>query len=178
MSEADNIEDLTGYVPIKDAARRLGISVRRLYGHVEKGRIRAVRFANTLGIPEEALKDFRYGISGRQRKNTPVWRRAAAKSVWLQIFVQLRSAQENMLEKRLDKMRVQSSHTFPGTAARYIVRSDQRPDEVQILLIWRGSLIPTEEAREEALEGLRRELADIVDWSTARYETGQVLMHT
>lgn len=69
-------------------------------------------------------------------------------------------------------------HTFPGTAVRYIVRSDQRPNELQILLVWRGSLIPTEETREEALKALRSELADAVDWQTARYETGQVLMHT
>jgi hypothetical protein len=60
----------------------------------------------------------------------------------------------------------------------YIARSDQRSDELQILLIWRGSLIPTPEEREEALEELRRDLADLVDWKTARYETAQVLMHT
>lgn len=49
---------------------------------------------------------------------------------------------------------------------------------LQIQLIWRGSLIPTPEKREAALAELRRELAEVVDWDTARYETGHVLMHT
>lgn len=178
MDQSENVQDLTGYIPIKEAAEILGISVRRVYGHIEKGRLRAVRFANVLGIPEEELKQFRYGISGRQRKNTPVWHKAAAKSVWLQVFVQLRPGLIHEFEQHLEKIRQNNNLLFPGTAARYIARSDQRPDEVQIQLIWRGSLIPTPEEREKALEELRGELAEVLDWQTARYETGQVLMHT
>ena len=98
--------------------------------------------------------------------------------MWLHIFVRFHLEREKELEKKLEAIRLNGEHTFPGTAARYIARSDQRPDEVQILLIWRGSLIPTPEAREEALNELRRDLADLVVWETARYETAQVLMHT
>ncbi|HEX7735379.1 MAG TPA: hypothetical protein VF458_10965 [Ktedonobacteraceae bacterium] len=96
----------------------------------------------------------------------------------LQIVVQLRPNVIQALEKRLEKIRASGGYIFPGTAARFVSRSDQRPDEIHILLIWRGSMIPTPEAREAALEELRRELADVLDWETARYETEQVLMHT
>ncbi len=178
MDQSENIQDLTGYIPVKEAAEILGISVRRVYGHIEKGHLPAVRFANVLGIPEKALKEFEYGISGRKRKNTPVWHKAAAKSVWLQIFVQMRPGLLKEFEQHLEKIRLSGTHIFPGTAARYVSLSDQRANEVQIQLVWRGSMIPELETREDSLEELRRELADVLDWQTARYETGQVLMHT
>lgn len=180
MSKADDIEDLAGYVPIKEAAKILGISVRRLYEHIEKGRLRVVRFAGVLGVPEEELKRFQRGITGRPRQNTPNWRIAASNDAytWLHIFVDSRQEHADELMQKLGAIRKAGTHTFPGTAARYVTRSDQRPREVQVLLVWRGSLIPSEEARTAELEELRRELADLLDWSTARYETGQVLMHT
>jgi hypothetical protein len=44
----------------------------------------------------------------------------------------------------------------------------------------RGNSYPQMDSQEHltSLEELRRELADVVDWPTARYETGRVLMHT
>lgn len=180
MKNSDHIQELSGYVSVKEAAKALGISTRRLYRHIERERLQAVRVANVLVIQKEELERIRYGISGRPRQNTPNWRIAAANDVhtWLQIFVRLREGREKELAEKLGVIRKSGEHQFPGTAARYIARSDQRSDEVQILLIWRGSLIPSEEAREAALEELRRDLADLVDWETARYETAQVLMHT
>lgn len=180
MENTDHIQELSGYISVKDAAQVLGISTRRLYRHIENERLRAVRIANILVIPKEELERIRYGITGRPRQNTPAWRIAASNDVhtWLQISVLLREGREKELLEKLNAMRKSSAHTFPGTAARYVARSDQRPQEVQILLVWRGSLIPTEEAREAELEELRRDLADVVDWQTAHYETAQVLMHT
>lgn len=180
MDSTDNIQDLAGYTSVKEAAKTLGISVRRLYRHIEHGKLRAVRVANVLVIPSEELQKIQFGISGRPRQNTPAWRISPANDVhtWLHVFISVRKGHDTELTKEIRTIRKSGTHTFPGTAARYISRSDQRPNEVQILLVWRGSMIPTPEAREAALEELRRELADVLDWETARYETGQVLMHT
>ncbi|GHO50895.1 hypothetical protein KSX_90580 [Ktedonospora formicarum] len=38
--------------------------------------------------------------------------------------------------------------------------------------------MPNEEERERELEAFRERLADIVDWSTAHYDSGTVLIHT
>jgi hypothetical protein len=38
--------------------------------------------------------------------------------------------------------------------------------------------MPTEQERELALEEFQHELADVLDWGTATYNHGQVLMHT
>lgn len=180
MENADNNQDLSNYVSVKEAAKILGISVRRVYRHIEHSRLRVLRIANVLVIPKEELEKMRYGITGRPRQNTPTWRIAAANEahVWLQIFVPQLKGHEDELMQKLNVIRKGGTHTFPGTSARYVARSEQRPDEVQILLVWRGSLIPTAQAREAELDALRTELADVLDWASARYETGQVLMHT
>jgi hypothetical protein len=50
--------------------------------------------------------------------------------------------------------------------------------DVEILLIWKASIQPDEEAREEALEAFRADLADVLDWDTAEYDDGTAFMHT
>ena len=38
--------------------------------------------------------------------------------------------------------------------------------------------MPDEKAREQALDDFRQALVTMVDWSSARYEYGEVLIHT
>ncbi len=38
--------------------------------------------------------------------------------------------------------------------------------------------MPEEADREEALERFQRALADVLDWENARYNEGQILLHT
>jgi len=52
------------------------------------------------------------------------------------------------------------------------------PDQIEILLMLRSSNMPTQEEREQALEVFRHELADVIDWDSAQYNNGLVLMHT
>ncbi len=61
---------------------------------------------------------------------------------------------------------------------RYVAASSDSFERVLLLLVWRGTVIPDETRREEALEAFRRSLDDVLDWSTAKYEYMQVLMHT
>lgn len=180
MENEPDIPNLPGYLSIKEVAQAVHLSQRRVRLLIQSGRLPAFRMAGILVVPANEVKTYQQGITGRPRQNTPNWRIAAANDVhtWLQIFVGLREGREKELVEKLGVIRKSGEHLFPGTAARYIARSDQRPNEVQILLIWRGSLIPSPEAREVALAELRHDLADLVDWQTARYETAQVLMHT
>ncbi len=94
------------------------------------------------------------------------------------IVVQIRSDRQAELMKKLEEIRQRDEHQFPGTVARFIVRSETLPGQVEISLIWRSTAMPDEIAREKALEAFRGALADVLDWNTAQYNEGQVLMHT
>ncbi len=38
--------------------------------------------------------------------------------------------------------------------------------------------MPSETAREQALDEFRRELASVLDWNSAQYDHGEVILHT
>jgi excisionase family DNA binding protein len=61
-------------VTIKDAAKLLGVSDKRVYAYIEEGRLPAVRAAHVIMIPLEEVNRFKPKIIGRTRKNTPMWR--------------------------------------------------------------------------------------------------------
>jgi hypothetical protein len=92
--------------------------------------------------------------------------------------VQVRDGQQESLQSKLEKIRRNGLHTFPGTVARYIVGYQEKPDQIEIMLIWKTGAAPEEAEREKALEAFRQELADVLDWSTAEYEHGTAFMHT
>ena len=83
-----------------------------------------------------------------------------------------------MLLQRLEEIRQRGQHNFPGTVARFIVESETIPGQLEISLVWRSTVMPSEEEREQALEAFRQALSDVLDWSTAQYSRGKVLMHT
>ena len=67
---------------------------------------------------------------------------------------------------------------MPGTVARYIARSEEKSEDVQIVLVWRSTVMPPAGEREAALAALQAELAEILDWENAWSEYGRVLLHT
>ncbi|HCI80939.1 MAG TPA: hypothetical protein DHW02_14760 [Ktedonobacter sp.] len=83
-----------------------------------------------------------------------------------------------MLLQKLEEIRRGGKYDFPGTVARYIIGYESSPDEIEILLIWKSSVMPDETERERHLETFRKALVDVLDWETARYEHGVVYMHT
>lgn len=169
-----------GYVSIKEAAKLLGLSPSRVYEYVEDGRLSSVRAAHVILIPLGEVEHFKPSISGRPRKSVPRWRSSPRDNLLLSttILVQLRPHQQELFIKRLEEMKQSDLYLFPGTIARFITKSETTPGQVEISLIWRKTVMPTEEEREQALEGFRRALADVLDWDTAQYNHGQVLMHT
>jgi hypothetical protein len=176
----DEIPDLPGYVSTKEAAKMLGISDRRIRLYIEMRRLPAVRAADVLMIPVENVKNFKRNIVGRPRKNTLAWRISSDDNTqyMTSISVQVQIHQEKQLTLWLEEIRRNGQHIFPGTVARYVVRSKTLPRQIEIVLVWRSTIMPSEIEREQELEAFRQKLADVLDWSTAQYNDGEVLMHT
>jgi excisionase family DNA binding protein len=180
MDESVHAPRIPGYASVKEAAEMLGLSPRTVYDYIEEGRLPSARLADVIAIPIEEIRKFKPEPSGRPRKNTPLWHISSGDNTQFMslITVQLRAGQREVLQQRLEEIRKKKQHLFPGTVMRYIAAGSDSVDRVLLLLVWRGTVIPDETAREEALEEFRRSLDDVVDWRTAQHEYGQVLMHT
>ncbi len=180
MDDFVELPNMPGYVSIKEAAKMMDLSTRRVYDFVVSGRLRGVRAVNAIMIPLEDIQKFQRGASGRERKVTPLWRISSGENTQLMtlILVQMRVGKQEILTQRLEQIRKDKQHLFPGTIARSIVGSQANPGQVIISLIWRGTIIPEEAEREEALEAFRQALDDVLDWGNAEYNHGTAFMHT
>jgi excisionase family DNA binding protein len=170
---------IPGYLSVKEAANLIGVSARCVYNYIESGRLPAVRVGSMTAVEEEAVRNYRRRPVGRLRTRTPVWHVPPANNLQYltTISVRIRQGQSGQLDRKLAEIRLAGKHLLPGTAARYIARSQNSPDDVQIVLIWRSAVMPPAEEREAALATLRADLADILDWETAIHKEGQVMMH-
>ena len=180
MNENVESSNLPGYVSVKEAAKILGLSSRTVYDYVEEGRLPSTRFADVIAIPVEELKQFKREPSGRPRKNTPLWRISSGDNEQFMTFVlvQVRTGKHEALIRRMELMRRKKQHLFQGTVMRYIAESETPAEQLILLLVWRGTVLPDVALREEALAEFRQTLDDVVDWTTAQYNDGKVLMHT
>jgi len=180
MREYLDLPSMPEYVSIKEAAKMLGVSDKRVYAYIEDGRLPAVRAAHVIMIPIEEVKKFKPKISGRPRKNTPAWRTSPEDNMLLttSIFVQVQPGRQNVLQYRLVEIKQADEYVFPGTVARYSSLSKDQPGTIEILLIWRSTARVEEARNAEALDTFREALADVLDWSTAHYEEGEAFLHT
>jgi excisionase family DNA binding protein len=180
MRESLDLPNLPEYVTIKDAAKILGVSDKRVYAYIEEGRLPAVRAAHVIMIPVKEVKKFKPNISGRPRKNTPAWRTAPPDNQLItnSIFVRLQGEKQQQLEQKLEEIRRAGEQIFSGTVARYVIQDKAHAGEIEILLIWRSASLPDDPTREEALDEFLHALSDIVDIQTARYREGRGLLHT
>ena len=180
MVEENDRQDIPGYVPIKEAAKILGISANRVYAYVEEGRLPSAKAAHVIMIPLEAVKTFKPQLSGRPRTSIPIWRISPEGNTLIMtiISVQVRDGQYVQLVKKFENIRRDKSHIFTGSITRYIMESEVHTGRINIILIWRSTMMPDEASREQELEAFRHILADEVDWDTAQYDTGKVMMHT
>lgn len=180
MSEYAGRPGLPGYVSIKEAAKILGISDKRVYEYVDDGRLPSMWAADVIMIPLDAVKKFKRRSSGRPRKSNPTWRISSEDNIQYatSIFVQIRANQHKALMKKLEEIKAHEQHLFPGTIARYIVGNENFSGEIEIFLVWRSTVMPNEIEREKALEAFKQTLNDVLDWNTARYNYGKVFLHT
>lgn len=179
MRERLDLPNMAGYVSIKDAAKILGVSDKRVYAYIEDGRLPAVRAAHVIMISLEEVKKFKPKLAGRPRKNTPLWRTSPSDNIQFTtlISVQMQTGQQAQFLQRLQTFKDNQEHTFPGTVARYIIGNTIHPTSIAILLIWRNTALPDTTVREQALAGFQQALEDVLDWNTAQYSDGEVLMH-
>jgi excisionase family DNA binding protein len=180
MRDENERPTIPGYVTIKEAAKILGVSANRVYTYVEEGRLPSAQAAHVIMIPLEALKDFKSQLAGRPRTTIPPWRISPEENAVLttSILVQVRTNQYTKLLARLEEMRRERQHLFPGTIARYILERGRYPEHVEILLIWRSTAMANDVTYNQWLDEFRQELSDVLDWGTAQYDTGRVIMHT
>jgi len=180
MVEESKRQDIPGYVSIKEAAKILGISANRVYAYVEEGRLPSARAAHVIMIPLEAVQKFKPQLSGRPRTSTPMWRISPEGNTLIMtlISVQIRDGQYGQLMKKFEDIRREKNLLFTGTIMRYVMESDIHAGRINIILTWRSTMMPNEDSREQELEAFRHILADVVDWNTAQYDTGKVMMHT
>lgn len=92
--------------------------------------------------------------------------------------MQVRAGQQSQLVEKLQAIQRADQHTFPGTIARYVLRGDEQLDSVHILLVWKSTEMPGEEKLRSYLGAFQAELADMLEWETARMRTTEALIHT
>src|SRR5437660_6420488 len=174
MNEYAGRPSLPGYVSIKEAAKILGISDKRVYEYVDEGRLPSMWAADVIMIPLKEVQSFKRRSSGRPRKSIPAWRISSGDNTQFiaSVAVRVRAGQRRALMEKLEEIRQSNRHTFPGTVIRLVVESETVPDQIEISLIWRQAVIPSDVEREQALEDFRQELANVLDWDTAQYNHG------
>lgn len=180
MNDSVDFPTIPGYVSVKEAADMLGLSPRTVYEYIEEGRLPSARFADVIAISREEIRKFKREPSGRPRKITPLWRISSGNNEQFMtiILVQERAGQHEALVRKLERIRQRKEHLFPGTILRYLTECGEPHGQVIFVLVWRGTVMPDETAREQGLKEFRQALDDVLDWKTAQYKSGQVLMHT
>lgn len=170
---------IPGYLSVKEAARIIGVSKRSVYGYIETGKLPGARIGHLIVVDAAHVQNYQRKAPGRLRTNTPAWHMPPVNNLQYltSITVHVRPGQSERLDQKLNEIRIAGKHLQPGTAARYIARNQHSPSEVQIVLVWRRAVMPPKEERESAFAALCSELAEILDWETAVYKEGQVLMH-
>ncbi|QBD79259.1 DNA-binding protein [Ktedonosporobacter rubrisoli] len=175
-----DLPKIPGYLTIKEAAQILGISGNRVYTYIEEGRLPAVRSGHAIMIAKQDVYNFKPGNLGRPRQRNPAWRKAldTNKFIVKRITVRLYPGQEERLQEKLDEIWQNKEHIFPGSTFRYVARSQTRPGRIEIELLWRVCHLPDDAELTKQLEAFRQQLADVLDWQTAQYETSETLLHT
>src|SRR5258708_18505455 len=106
MSEYIGRPNLPGYVSVKEAAKILGLSDKRVYEFVDEGRLPSMWAADVIVIPLDEVKKFKRRTSGRPRKSIPLWRISSGENTQFLtlIVVQARPEKQNVLMHKLEEV--------------------------------------------------------------------------
>jgi excisionase family DNA binding protein len=181
MNDVFPLPGIPGYVDIKEAARILGVAESSVYRYIQAGRLPAYQAGRNIMVESKALNQCKPRLTGRPRKKqAPPWRASTDAGTFsvMYIRVQVYPGQQAALERVLWKMKQEERHVFPGTVMRYISLDDTSPATVTIQLVWRNDEMPGEESRQQELAAFKSELAAVLNWETAQYSTGRVIIHT
>lgn len=167
------------YLSIKEAAQILGVSSRSVYGYVGDGRLKGTHIGKFLAVRKGDVRGFRRRSPGKIRRKAPRWRLPPAtnRARATTIVARVRPGQGKILEEKTAEWRRERKHALEGTSARYVVRDQANPEEIDIVLIWRKLAMPALACREAALAALKEDLAEVLEWEEAIVKEGMVLLH-
>ena len=167
------------FLTIREAANRLGLSERSVYGYIEDGRLPWVQEGKRRMVDAEAVAALIRQTPGRVRTTAPDWHRPPKQNplTLTTITARLLPGQQDALETKVQEICQQHAHCVPGTAARYLIRDRDNPQKIVLILVWRASGLPSSEERQKALAALYADLETILDWSSAIVEEGEALLH-
>src|SRR5260221_625399 len=156
MNEYAQRPNLPGYISIKEAAKLLGVSDKRVYEYVDEGRLPSTWAADVIMIPLNEVKKFKRRGSGRPRTSVPSWRISSGENIQFvtSIAVQVLPGQQQALSHRLEEIRRSGQHTLSGTIGRFIVESENIRRQMEMLLIWRRAVKPNVPERKQTLSAL------------------------
>lgn len=180
MAENSETSEIPGYISTKQAAQMLGVSNHRMYQYVKAGRLPVVHVGKSFMLRVEDVRRFKPNPSGRIRTKAPSWRVYRSRGTLLvtDIHVQVRPGQQEWLVEKLKTIQQEDRHTFPGTIARYVIKGDQKLATIHVLLIWKDIEMPDEAIQQHYLTLFQEELAEVLDWDTAQYNTNETIIHT
>lgn len=180
MKEDKDKVNKRDFVTTNEAAAMLGLSYYTVYEYIREKRLVAEIVGGIYMIPKKAVEEFHPRPTGRTRVKPPAWRiyRAGAKVRGMDIRVRVQEGQQQRLIEKLNAMLENQQYLFPGTMQRYVFEDDADPHNVTITLIWKDTEMPDESVIQDELVGFKRELADVLDWSTAQYKKKRAIIHT
>ncbi len=167
------------YLTVQEAAISLGVSTRSVYGYIAKGKLPATRVGERMMVKAQDVSAFEFHPPGRPRSFVASWHIPPKlnRQYVTMVTVRVRPGQDEALESRLVEIHGSEKHLFFGTSARYVVRDQGDPSEIDLILVWRGSCLPDPACREASLVALAADLADVLDWETAKVKEGQSLLY-
>jgi excisionase family DNA binding protein len=178
MSTKINLDD---YLTSKEAGEILGITNKSVQRHIMNGELRAVKRGGRYFIHRDEVANFKPCMGGRPRKNTPLWRFAPEGCEWIATSVEAelrKGITDDAFIQALERVKRSEEYLFPGTIARYVLGEAEDLRQVEILLIWRESSMPSSAEIKAELAALGKALSAVLDWSTARVRTRRVWRHT
>jgi excisionase family DNA binding protein len=179
-NESNKIYKLENHFTIRQAAEMLGVSYTSANRYVREGQLEAQEFGDIYLVSRESIENFKPKIAGRPRESVPKWHFPAQKNELVVTTIEAHLSTGSTMadcKRELAKIKPGEDYAFPGTIARYIWFDRSTPELVQFFFVWRETVMPEEAEIEEMLTALQAALGGTLDWSTARYGTGQVLMH-
>jgi excisionase family DNA binding protein len=153
------------YLSVRQAANIMGVSTRSVYGYIEAGKLRGIRIGASIAVHAEDVRTYQRAIVGRPRTRVPAWRKPAMGNEQYLTLIQLRlrKGREKQLEKYAEQIRQKQLYRLKGTVARFLVRDQKDPRNVQIHFVWRKLVMPEAEEREREIRQLLDDLADLVE---------------
>ena len=181
MDNRANDSGIEGYLTVKEAALKLGLSYKSVQRHVKNGHLKGTKKGGVYLISQREINNFKPNLAGRPRASVPQWRFSydGNEQIATSVEGELREGvSEEDFTLALEQIKRGEEYQFAGTIARYILSNERAPHRVQFLLIWRQSVMPPAETIESTLAAMQSTLGPVLDWQTARIDTCRVWMHT